>query len=193
MDSTWITRGIITRGLAWITQRLHWAGVESTPLGSGGRRSSASAQPSSAQRSPTQLISPKTRKAADCLGMLILLTKHSAGDHFFFLSVSLAFLGAQNQFIPAQPSSAQRSPAQPSSAELSPAQLSSAQLRAAQPNSAQLSPDQPSSPVFSKNWKGAGPPGNAHFTHETLCWLPFFPPERILASLTLSEPCSESL
>ena len=94
----------------------------------------------------------------------------------------------------AQPCSAQLGPAQPSSAQLSPAQLSSAQLSAAQlssaqPSSAQLGPAH----LISKNQKGAGQPGHAHFTYETLCWRPLSPPERILAFLTLSEPCSESL
>ena len=48
----------------------------------------SAALPSSAQISPAYLISQKTRKAQDCLGMLILLTKHLAGDHFFLLSAS---------------------------------------------------------------------------------------------------------
>ena len=73
-------------------------------------------------------------------------------------------------------------------------QLSSAQLRSAQPGSAQLSPAQPSPDRladFSKYWKSTGLPGNAHFTEETLCWRPLFPPEPILAFLSLSESFSE--
>ena len=49
------------------------------------------AQPNSAQLSPAQIarpISQNTGKAQDCLEMLILLTKHFAGAHFFLLSLS---------------------------------------------------------------------------------------------------------
>ena len=79
-------------------------------------------------------------------------------------------------------------PAQIFSSRSSDFQLRQPPCSSVQPSSAQRIAAQPSSPDSSKNSKSAGLPGDAHFPYETIGWRPLFPPERILAFLSLSEP-----
>ena len=107
--------------------------------------------------------------------------KHFADD----LCLLLSAFGRQN--IP--PTSVQLSSAQ--AAQLSPeppAQRSSAQLSSAQLRPAQLS----AAHLISKNQESTQPPGNDHFTYETVCWPSRFSSEHILTFLSVSKPIHDS-